>query len=1039
MLQFWSTNADFSVDRRFIGISDVVMTKYTSFFLTSDGNVFACGSGRGGRLGLQSEQTVLNPTKLLTLSTKKVVSLDASVYHAAFVTADGQLFVTGSSEQHQLGLGSNPNVKELSPKAVKLKKDSKLKHVVCGRFHTAVMSDRELFTCGLNAGQLGLSKDTTFQMEFKHVSSIAAAARDSSSGAFLDIISTSDSALAIKTIVGDVFVLVNYNCKKIASSCPGISHISVMGGTLDYTVAPDILRAEKGSDLIVLMLVGESGQILVWRENAQSSQGGILRELRYPGLGDSLVASSIWSPAPTGDGRFLVCSRDGNAYIVTLPSQSNAVAKSKPSKSDWAGAFFAHSRNGIRVNSYEMAKSTTRIKHIHRASKIVSDPAMLNFACIQTRAEVMSVELPISTTVDVWVDLKKLLSPYSESCDVELIFGSKQTLLAHRVILAGRSSFFRKAFTAKDEFNQFTNRVKFELMDCEDSEFKPLLHYAYTGELDLSSYLIPDDIEGKTVVSPSKLSPKKVTKPKKSSPKSGGNGGVKLSETRLVNISMLERLIDLAKRFGFPGLPREIDKVKGCAQSGKNYSKTFKPQVKLDIDRSKLEDLADVWLRSEDGREFAAHRCILSCRSDYFSSMLAVGHWAEAGRAVIEQHVEGDVLELALNYIYSDWLGDVTDWKLLCKLIIYADQVFLMGLKSVAELQLSMSPRMNLNNCCQLLDFAAAYRAETVLASATRFGIANLPCLLETYFTAISSLEDETLQYLGEEYRKLVCKQQRRVKPWDSMAPSEKDIKAIVTEAKECKLLMEDYDLETLIQKISDMDGSFKPPSEPTSNIIHRFVKNKRHRGRSERMSESSESSSSSGALTISIDKTSVPPSPLHSPAFPRNTPMSPSTFINRLNNMSVSSSKLSNTGGWSNHSQHEPNGSEVSLADIMANEKKQQENQQSSNDRGIKIKSNPRTWNLSSSASSPPSTLTLQILGTSPSAIGKPSPASPSTFKGWGNMASSPLASNPMPVLADILKQEKQKTENTRRQDRRSLHQIQVNLYGLFFYLFSN
>lgn len=46
------------------------MQKYHTLFLSLDGNVWSCGSGHGGRLGLPSDNTVLIPQKV-TLTSKQ--------------------------------------------------------------------------------------------------------------------------------------------------------------------------------------------------------------------------------------------------------------------------------------------------------------------------------------------------------------------------------------------------------------------------------------------------------------------------------------------------------------------------------------------------------------------------------------------------------------------------------------------------------------------------------------------------------------------------------------------------------------------------------------------------------------------------------------------------------------------------------------------------------------------------------------------------------------------------------------------------------
>ncbi|PWA22073.1 hypothetical protein CCH79_00010338 [Gambusia affinis] len=86
--------------------------------------------------------------------------------HSALVTGNGKLFMFGSNNWGQLGLGSKQTVQK--PTCVKALKGEKVQLVACGRNHTLISTEQgHVFACGGNGeGQLGLGdceERTAFQ------------------------------------------------------------------------------------------------------------------------------------------------------------------------------------------------------------------------------------------------------------------------------------------------------------------------------------------------------------------------------------------------------------------------------------------------------------------------------------------------------------------------------------------------------------------------------------------------------------------------------------------------------------------------------------------------------------------------------------------------------------------------------------------------------------------------------------------------------------------------------------------------------------
>jgi alpha-tubulin suppressor-like RCC1 family protein len=126
-----------------------------TFFLTADGDVFTCGNGYGG-LGLDAAANQHKPQQVIGLPPIKQVALGIS--HLVFVAVDGKVYTCGEGVHGKLGLGTTDD--HVIPQLVTGL--PLIERAAAGRSHTVLVSkDGQVFTCGLNGeGQLGLGGET---------------------------------------------------------------------------------------------------------------------------------------------------------------------------------------------------------------------------------------------------------------------------------------------------------------------------------------------------------------------------------------------------------------------------------------------------------------------------------------------------------------------------------------------------------------------------------------------------------------------------------------------------------------------------------------------------------------------------------------------------------------------------------------------------------------------------------------------------------------------------------------------------------------
>lgn len=128
----WGSNSDFQLGRQVDAPTDAITpsamlnlplrTKIESvacgwkhsLFTTSQGQVFACGRGRHGELGLGGSRLIAESlTQVEALQGEFVQHVFCGWQHSLFLTSNGHVFVCGSNRHGQLASGTSAKVNPL--------------------------------------------------------------------------------------------------------------------------------------------------------------------------------------------------------------------------------------------------------------------------------------------------------------------------------------------------------------------------------------------------------------------------------------------------------------------------------------------------------------------------------------------------------------------------------------------------------------------------------------------------------------------------------------------------------------------------------------------------------------------------------------------------------------------------------------------------------------------------------------------------------------------------------------------------------------
>lgn len=766
-------------------IKQVVLCKFHSVFLSQKGQVFTCGHGLGGRLGHGDEQTYLVPRMVEGLMSHHCSQVAAAKDHTVVLTEEGYVYTFGLNTFHQLGLAPPPASAHV-PKQVfsKTLKGRTVTGVAAGRFHTVLWTREAVYTMGLNGGQLGYLLDPNGE---KCVTAPRQVSALHHKDVTIAMAAASDGATVVVTEKGDVYLLTDYQCKKMASRQLNVKKVLVSGGSLDHRVVPQILN-EGGGEKVTVLALDEAGRVFCWR-----SSGSSVRQCRWA-YGRQVFMSDI---ALSKNGMMFV-TQEGEGFSGVWAGEYKKYGEKKEGSVEVCG----HSDAGTMYERIRLEK----LPYVHRAVNITMDSKGRNFGVLQSDPKTSLYEIPSISPSSFSQNFRSLLEDADEMDsihDVTLQAGDR-TFPAHKYILSMRSEFFRKQFMTEhcgvDEDHDGEVRKSEDAVGCDliILEKIPLdmleyaLHYIYTDSCELLVHGARAKVSGASTGQNQDLEQERLIsslqdlslrgrsaldvyrslppatkedgdKAKSKCAKPGKKGKGAKSDKAGANeggANPVKTLQGVAKKLGLGSLSARLDGVK--YESGKINVVNKKTGNKPKFYRKKCSYLCDVTLKSEDGIEFPCHKSVLCARLEYFNSMLG-NPWIEATSCTaLEMPTSSEILQVILEYIYTDespTIRESLNVEFVCNVLVVADQLLITRLKEMCEVVITEN--LTLKNGAELLEFSTMYNAEQLKLSCLQFIVLNMAALLES--KALDILSDEVLMELSAAYRRMIPAMQRRV------------------------------------------------------------------------------------------------------------------------------------------------------------------------------------------------------------------------------------------------------------------------------------
>uniref|UniRef100_A0A665VJ46 BTB domain-containing protein n=1 Tax=Echeneis naucrates TaxID=173247 RepID=A0A665VJ46_ECHNA len=750
-------------------IKQVVLCKFHSVFLSQKGQVFTCGHGQGGRLGHGDEQTYLVPRMVEGLLSHHCSQVAAAKDHTVVLTEEGYVYTFGLNTFHQLGLAPPPASAHV-PKQVfsKMLRGRTVIGVAAGKFHTVLWTREAVYTMGLNGGQLGYLLDPNGE---KCVTAPRQVSALHHKDVTIAMAAASDGATVVVTEKGDVYLLADYQCKKMAARQLNIKKVLVSGGSLDHRVDPQNLN-EGGGEKVAILALDEAGRVFCWR-----SSGSSVRQCRWA-YGRQVFMSDI----ALSKNSMMFVTQEGEGFSGVWAGEYKKYGEKKDISVEVCGSSDA-------ATLYERIR-LEKLSYVHRAVSITMDSKGRNFGVLQADPKTSLYEIPTISPSSFCEHFQSLLNEADETDNIHdvTLQAADRTFPAHKYILSMRSEFFRKVFISKhcglDEDLEKEVRKSEDAVGCDLLIFEKIppdmleyaLHFIYTDSCELLVHgarprvlykifaynlnylqldMLTNDTEQQQLISSLR------GKGDKAGANDGGANPVKI-------------LQGVAKKLSLGSLSARLDGVK--YENGKISCIRKKSGNKPKFCHKKCSYLCDVTLKSEDGKEFPCHKSVLCARLEYFNSMLG-NPWIEATSCnALEMPTSSEILQVILEYIYTDespTIKEALNVEFVCNVLVVADQLLITRLKEMCEVVITEN--LTLKNAAELLEFATMYNADQLKLSCLQFIVLNMAAMLE----ALDILSDEVLVDLSAAYRKMIPAMQRRIiTPY----PSAPDLRAYEAE-----------------------------------------------------------------------------------------------------------------------------------------------------------------------------------------------------------------------------------------------------------------
>lgn len=342
----------------------------------------------------------------------------------------------------------NPNVKVIG--------------VAAATYHSVIWSKDEVFTFGLNAGQIGHPEDCKeMYIDLPRSIDYVKKLHKDRVGEITDIV-VSDGATVVVTLLGNLIACYDYKTFFIPLKVKSIIKVACIGGSLDVSLGVKLFSGYKSEDLKIAILLS-SGVLFVWERKADDEKYFNIWEIC------DIIDFCINSQGLT------LVDTYGEVYIGLLGDKI-AISRDKLFESNNYQYFYNKGAQCIK-----QIEKLEKIPMLYRTQKIFSDPKGNNFIALQYDPRLfVNCEFLSRSDVHLTEQIAEFYTKTKEfkfHYDTDIYVGSR-CFPAHSFILAYNSKFLYEKL--KHYLKNSNNDENFKIyLDVDSDIFEEILNIIY--------------------------------------------------------------------------------------------------------------------------------------------------------------------------------------------------------------------------------------------------------------------------------------------------------------------------------------------------------------------------------------------------------------------------------------------------------------------------------------------------------------------------------------------------------------------------------
>lgn len=389
-------------------IRDVAMSKLHTAIITNDpvSNLYICGVGRGGRLGMGDENTQFRFVPVEgPFSDRQVQQVALGQNHSMAITGNGELWTWGLNSDSQLGYALPPIMRSdeepmsLTPRQVfgPLKKES-VQGVAASGVHSVAHTGSALYCWGRNLGQLALMDASSRSLEVQPIPRKVAASLLS---APIEMVSAIDKATTCLLSNFTVWVFTNYGYNLVKFPYPDVfsnQNLAASTYTHRYDMGRRNIRYIASGDETIAAVTA-CGDLFTMQLNTKVDANQVAGSTTNP----VKIKSAVTQPQCIWDSR-----KDGVASVSV--GEHGSVIICTESGAVWKRVKRSKGKIALFPNSVDVKKRDFKFERVPYITNCVSvrSSTFGAFSAIRKDSRVMSTDISIMDQA-IWNDVGSLL------------------------------------------------------------------------------------------------------------------------------------------------------------------------------------------------------------------------------------------------------------------------------------------------------------------------------------------------------------------------------------------------------------------------------------------------------------------------------------------------------------------------------------------------------------------------------------------------------------------------------------------------------